>query len=168
MNMKRIIKYLASAIALFAVTSCIANMDPFEGGDGVRANINGQKCVMSGTPGRVYANCSFESGANSFGTNVSMMHLLDKTIFTLAFSLSNSSPFVTGQQYSIGSGTCKATLTTISGEDVPLTGWVTFLKIGYDSKTVEARFELDGQDANGKKYTVRHGFMRLFRVKEGE
>jgi hypothetical protein len=168
MNMKRIIKYLASAIALFAVSSCIANMDPFEGGDGVRANINGQKCVMSGTPGKVYANCSFEDGANSFGTHVEMMHLLDKTNFGLSFSLTDTTPFATGQHYSIGSGTYKATLTTISGEDVPLTGWVTFLKIGVGSKTVEAQFELDGQDTKGDKYAVRHGFMRLYRIKEGE
>ena len=153
---------------LLAATSCIANMDPFEGGDGVRANINGQKCVMSGTPGKVYANCSFESGANSFGTKVEMMHLLDKTIFKLGFSLSDTSPFTTGKQYSIGSGTYKVTLTTVSGEEVPLTGWVTFLKIGVWSKTVEAQFELDGQDSNGDKYAVRHGFMRLFREKEGE
>ena len=143
-------------------------MDPFEGGDGVRANINGQKCVMSGTPGKVYANCSFEDGANSFGTHVEMMHLLDKTNFGLSFSLTDTTPFATGQQYSIGSGTYKATLTTISGEDVPLTGWVTFLKIGVGSKTVEAQFELDGQDTKGDKYAVRHGFMRLYRIKEGE
>ena len=166
--MKRIFGLLALFAGLLAAASCIANMDPFEGGDGVRANINGQKCVMSGTPGDVYANCLFEWGANSFGTSVEMMHLLDKTIFKLAFSMSDTAPFMTGQKYNIGSGTYKATLTTVSGEDVRLTGWVTFLKIGVGSKTVEAQFELDGQDANGDKYAIRHGFMRLYRVKEGE
>lgn len=166
--MNRLFAFFSLLAAVLAATSCIANMDPFEGGDGVRANINGQKCVMSGTPGKVYATCSFESGANSFGTHVEMMHLLDKTIFGLEFSFSDTTPFVTGKQYSIGSGTYKATLTTVSGEDVPLTGWVTFLKIGVESKTVEAQFELDGQDAKGDKYAVRHGFMRLYRIKEGE
>ena len=88
--MKRIITYLASAFVLLAATSCIANMDPFEGGDGVRANINGQKCVMSGTPGKTYANCSFVDGANTFSTRVEMVHLLDMNGFKLSFSISST------------------------------------------------------------------------------
>ena len=166
--MKRIITYLASAFVLLAATSCIANMDPFEGGDGVRANINGQKCVMSGTPGKTYANCSFVDGANTFSTRVEMVHLLDMNGFKLSFSISSTTPFTTGVKYSIGSGSNKATLTTLSGEEVTLSGWISFLKIGVSSNTVEAQFELDGQDSNGDKYAVRHGFMRLFREKEGE
>ena len=67
--MKRL---FAIALALISLASCYKlSMDPYEGGDGVRANIDGRKCVMMGTVGsRNYASYSVYADSCVFLTQV--------------------------------------------------------------------------------------------------
>jgi hypothetical protein len=167
--MKKIIRFIVAASALLALAGCVRDMDPFEGGDGVRANINGQKCVMLGDPGHKYASYS-ENPGGRFSAKFEMMHMLDRSEFHMEFKVSETSPLVTGVRYTVGSGENTAQLSyafgNISGEAIPLAGWISFNKIGTDGATVEARFELEGVSADGREYSVRHGFMRLYKNAE--
>ena len=42
-------KVIIGLLAMAAALSCTHKMDPYVGGDGLRANINSQKCVMRGS-----------------------------------------------------------------------------------------------------------------------
>lgn len=144
-------------------------MDPFEGGDGVRANINGNKCVMYGIPGNV-AGASYTTG-NTFTfqtATILMRHVLDGKEFHFRITVSDDAALEVGRRYSVGSGGSSAVISYVSddvtGEDIPLTGWITFLQVGPEKSTTEARFELSGR-TRGREYEVRHGFLRLYTAK---
>ena len=161
--MKRIL-FLLCPLWLFS--SCLKEMDPFEGGDGVRANINGNKCVMIGIPGNT-AGAFYSSGNDyTFQTAViAMSHTMENQNFHFKISVSDEAPLETGKRYSVGSGKNTAVISYVSddvtGSDIQLKGWISFLKVGPDASTTEARFELTGRSPH-REYAVRHGFLRLF------
>lgn len=166
--MKRILFLLCSALLL---SSCLEEMDPFEGGDGVRANINGSKCVMVGIPGNT-AGAFYTSGNEyAFQTAViSMSKAMGGQTIHIEFSVSDDAQLETGKRYSVGSGRNSAVISYVSddvtGSDIKLKGWISFLQVGPGSSTTEARFELAGRSPH-REYDVRHGFLRL-RTENGE
>ena len=166
--MKRILFLLCPALLL---SSCLEEMDPYEGGDGVRANINGSKCVMVGIPGKT-AGAFYTSGNDySFQTAViAMSRAAGGQTVHFQISVSDEAPLETGKRYSVGSGGNTAVISYVSddvtGSDIKLKGWVSFLKVGPGSSATEARFELAGRSPH-REYDVRHGFLRL-RTENGE
>lgn len=164
----RILSLFCTALLL---SSCLEEMDPYEGGDGVRANINGNKCVMVGIPGNT-AGAFYTSGNDyAFQTAViSMSHVVDGRTIHFQLSVSDDAPLETGKRYSVGSGRNSAVISYVSddvtGSDVKLKGWISFLQVGPGSSTTEARFELAGRSPH-REYDVRHGFLRL-RTENGE
>ena len=86
--------------------------------------------------------------------------------FQLDFNIADTVAIVANQEYKIGTGNYKVTLVgpkEAPGEEIPLKGWVKFLQLNPSGRIVEARFELDGKDSSGQDYTLRHGFMRLYK-----
>lgn len=178
----KIVKTLWFLSMAFVLSGCVRDMDPFEGGDGVRVNINGEKCVMYGIPGGYYATLDVANDVSTFKSEITMMssivdaHInyiipemstIDRTAFMLGFNIAENDIFVKEKKYEIKtSGDKKASMTvsslntdTGSSEEViKLKGWAYFLSLG---NVVEVRFELDGKDSNGKEYALRHGFLRL-------
>ena len=172
-----------SVIALtFALTGCVTDMDPFEGGDGVRVNTNGEKCVMYGIPGGYYATLDAANDVSTFQSEITMMSSIvdahinyiipeqstfDRTVFKLGFNIQENNSFVREQKYEIlAYGTKTATMSlpevdTDTGstyKTVKFKGWIYFLSLG---DVIEARFDLDGKGPDGKEYALRHGFLRL-------
>ena len=184
--MNRFKSLLPIALSLM-LTGCVTDMDPFEGGDGVRVNINGQKCVMYGIPGGYYATLEAANDVSTFQADITMMsaitdvHInyvvpemtqIERSVFRLHFDIRDNNAFVREQKYQIhASGTKTASLivpeqnvdTQSSEEVVALKGWAYFLSLG---NVVEVRFELNGTGADGKDYALRHGYLRLHQKKE--
>lgn len=164
--MKRFFRILLLPVLLVAV-SCTERMDPFEGADGVRANINGHKCVMDGVHGKTsYVSYGSDPG-DWMDIQVEMKQELSQEYFGMEFHLKADGAFQTGKDYAItktGDNTVKMTGPFGSpGEDVALEGVFRFLKLDDDS-FVEAEFEMDGKAAkSGESYAVRHGFLRLYK-----
>ena len=154
------------ALMLFSSSGCIMEMDPFEGGDGIRANINGQKCVMFGTPGKKNASYYVGSEKATFTASAELMHVLDTREMYISFNISDTGSLVTDKKYTVGTGENVVKLDfgtyEITENAVSLSGWISFLQISTGGSVIEARFELDGQAADGTKYAVRHGFLRLY------
>lgn len=163
--MKILIRFLLLPVLLLAA-SCTERMDPFEGADGLRANINGYKCVMDGNHGNQYVTRSAEG--TSVSIRVNMVQLIDNQTFTMQLFVSDAAPLAPGTTYrfSTGSG-CTAQLGSppgAPGEEINMTGWIRFLQLGADSNIVEAEFELEGVSPRSQTdYEVRHGFLRLYR-----
>ena len=178
----KIVKTLWFLSMAFVLSGCVRDMDPFEGGDGVRVNINGEKCVMLGTPGGYYAKMEATDDVSTFKSEIILISTLidpeaqymnamlgfgfaqDSQIrLNLAFDISDNNVFSKEKQYNIGSGNKKAVLTYVTDDtstnpDINLKGWISFLSLG---KVIEARFELEGKSTGGKEYSLRHGFLRL-------
>lgn len=156
------------ALVLFSLSGCMMGMDPFEGGDGIRANINGQKCVMFGTPGEKNATYYVGSEKATFTASAILIQMLDTRALCISFSISDTGALMTDKKYTVGTGdnVVKLDLGTyeITENAVPLSGWISFLQISKGGGAVEARFELEGQAADGTKYEVRHGFLRLYKT----
>ena len=167
--MKRFFLLLLLLPGLLIAASCTDRMDPFEGADGVRANINGHKCVMDGVHGKTgYVTYNAGPGA-SMDIEVNMKQELTQQYFGMKFHLQADGVFQTGKDYAItktGDNTAKITGPFGSpGEDVALEGVFRFLKLDYSS-FVEAEFEMDGKaEHSGESYAVRHGFLRLYKKK---
>lgn len=166
--MKKVL-FLLCAVLL---SSCVKDMDPFEGGDGIRANFNGAKCVMYGFPGESHGASYSEGNTYTFSTGeVLMWAATAGKRFHFRLTVSDDAALVPGQRYSIGSGGMTAGIKFISengvGREVPLRGWITFLKVGPETSTTEARFELDGETLAEGQLTFRHGFLRLYTNKGG-
>ena len=184
MKILRTLSVFALAVSL---SGCITDMDPFEGGDGVRVNINGEKCVMYGMPGSYYATLDAANDVSTFRAEITMMttvtdarinYLLpekisfDRIVFDLSFNIQENNSFVREQKYEIlAFGTKTATMslpevdtnTGSPNQTVKLKGWIYFLSLG---NVIEARFDLDGKGPDGKEYTLRHGFLRLHEREE--
>ena len=163
--MKRILLLLLPLLAI--LSGCFKDMDPFEGGDGVRANINGYKCVMLGVPGMDYANNGSGSAGYILNSDISMIRIIDRHPFRMTFSIIAPSGISTGFEYPISKGSA-FTATLIGpkeapGEEIPLSGWIKFENEGTIATLVEARFELTGKDSRGQDYSIRHGFLRLYK-----
>ena len=166
--MRRLILKLLPLLLL--AVSCTERMDPYEGGTGVRANINGYKCVMRGVSNKSYA--TYNVGESySFSTQRLQLfkHMDGMSNCYLQVSISEPSALVTGKAYKIGTSGATAYL-YLDGVDrgITLSGELTFLNDGPGSGVTEARFELSGKDRDGTKYDVRHGFKRLNTTKMEE
>lgn len=141
-------------------------MDPFEGSDGVRANINGHKCVMDGNPGEKYV--QYDAENHTLSVSVSMWQGYDNSRFRLVLTVQDAAPLTTGVRYHVSlKGSTTATLTGMSdspNEAVSLVGWIEFLQLGADQEIVEAEFEMTGTAPKSNvDYDVRHGFLRLYK-----
>lgn len=173
--MKR--KGILILITILLLEGCVARLDPFVGGTGVRANINGEKFVMFGVPGG--RNCSFfteSEGKGLFVSSVVLRHWMDTQTLQLDFELEVPSPVVIGKEYEIGDASSMAKVTSrywptlkdfasgVPSQDpddeqvVLLKGWISFEK--FADGEVEALFELDGKSPSDKM-VIRHGFLRL-------
>lgn len=147
------------------ISSCVRNMDPFEGGDGIRVNFNGHKCVMLGIPGESAGASYSEGNTFTFDTGEILM-LTTGTQQHLRFRLrvSDDAALVPGQRYHIGGPVADASIRFYTedsiGNPIQLKGWVSFLKVGPGVSTTEARFELDAASGGGMEF--RHGFLRLY------
>lgn len=166
--MKTCLKLLLIALSLLLASSCVKDMDPFEGADGVRVNINGHKCVMVGSPGHNYM--YYTSGESySLKTEVEMTRMLDYYHFSMVFSIQDSSPLSAGKRYSTAAGEAGVKLLSPKespGDEISLSGWIELVKFDPSSRIVEASFELDGTASNGEDFVLRHGFFRLFKQSE--
>ena len=164
--MKKLIRLLTAVSVLFLSAGCIMEMDPFEGGDGIRANINGKKCVMLGTPGTKNANYYVGGEKATFTASAELMHMLDTQQLYISFNISDTGSLMTDKKYTVGTGDNTVKLDFgpygITENAVPLSGWISFLQISTGGSVIEARFELDGQATDGTRYAVRHGFLRLY------
>ena len=154
--MKRL---LAIALALMSLVSCLKlMMDPYEGGDGARASINGRKCVMVGYVGSdEYARYSEYANSSVFISNFYLANriLTEDAAYLLNIKLESGTALATGVEYRIGGG--DATLVPPGSQDVEtLSGWIKFTVIDTTVPYLEACFEL-----SSPKYSVKHGFMRL-------
>ena len=156
-------------VSVFALCGCIKDMDPFQGGDGVRVNVNGRKCVMVGVLGGRYAQLNNTGDTGECSTTISMMSAMpDNMMFDLAFAIKENEPLVINKEYKVGSGNSTVGMTGFSvgasqESRIPLQGWVKFISLG---TTIQARFELDGKGEDGTGYALRHGFLRLKQKEE--
>ena len=96
--MKRL---LAITLALLALASCgRLIMDPYEGGDGVRANINGRKCTMIGHVGsNDYASYSIYADSAVFVSTAKLANreLSQAESYSLNIKLKTFSPLLSSQ-----------------------------------------------------------------------
>ena len=137
-------------------------MDPFEGGDGLRANINGNKCIMYDIPGNVAGAGYTVGNVFTFQTaDILLRNKLDNQSLRFKLTVTDDASLEPGVKYSIGEGGNTASLGYVEGSSTALSGWIVFLRIGSDSSTTEARFELYGKTRD-QEFDVRHGFLRLF------
>ena len=169
MKIFRTLSLLAVALSL---CGCVRDMDPFEGGDGVRVNINGQKCVMLGIPGGYYATLDTKDDECLFQSEVTMMTGFLSNIqdlFYINFDIRENDILVKDKKYTVSYSGNKVVKLRLPNDDassyteVSLKGWLSFLSLG---QVVEARFELEGTGPAGKDYSLRHGFLRLHQRKE--
>lgn len=72
----RLLTGLLLAAATFLVSGCYTDMDPFEGGEGVRVNINGSKYIMLGMPGGYYAKIDAKDDVCSFSSSISLTSMV--------------------------------------------------------------------------------------------
>lgn len=162
--MKRLFRFIFCIVTALSAAACTDKMDPYEGGDGVRVNINGHACVMIGEPGKTAA--TYDAAARRFSTSVNLERRSDGARYTLQLEVTDDSPLLAGQKYFAGTGGCKAVLSYVYNDvnenDIVLTGWIQMRRISTESKTVEASFDLEGSSPGGTTYSLRHGFLRLY------
>lgn len=141
--MKRLLKLFSTVAVLLFAVACETDMDPFQGGTGLRANINGRAYVMVGAPsGSSYLEMP---DANTVSVNVELMCRTNSDICSFSLRLNDPSPLATGRDY---------TVSNARFGDIPLSGTIRFLTIS--SEITEAEFELSGSGCD-----LRHGFLRL-------
>ncbi|MBQ9310119.1 MAG: hypothetical protein IJ222_04560 [Bacteroidales bacterium] len=141
--MKHLCKLGVFLACVLAAVACATDMDPFQGGTGVRANINGRAYIMIGSPnGTSYV---FMPNDKVFNCSVILMSRVGSENLKLSFGLEDVSALVTGKQYS---------LIDAHLGDASMSGTVIFNTLG--PGYVEAGFSLSGGG-----YDVRHGFLRL-------
>lgn len=161
--------YLIILPLMILSVSCSVKMDPYKGGTGVRANINGCKAVMLGEPKRVYASYTVNPVYESYTFSTVRLPLTVSEFGSecqLEITVSTRSVLIPGRPYRVGHGEGTAHLYLNDATyRVLLSGEVTFLKDGPVDGTTEARFELSGKDANQNVFEVRHGFLRLYTKK---
>ncbi|MBR6306911.1 MAG: hypothetical protein IKR38_09105 [Bacteroidales bacterium] len=163
----RILRSLSLLAVILSFSGCVRDMDPFEGGDGVRVNINGQKCVMLGIPGGYYATLDTKDDECLFQSEVAMMTGFmsrNQDIFKMIFDIRETDILVKDKKYTVNYSGNKVVKLMLPNDDassyteVMLKGWISFLSLG---QVVEARFELEGRGPGGVDYSLRHGFLRL-------
>lgn len=174
---------------LLAATSCYKDLDPFEGTDGIRFNLNGKKYVMqsgwlSGNP------LSQTEDGMVISSSMSGPSFLDLCSFTLNLcpleQLAVDTEYKTGQNGisaeielllsdmpSLGEVVSAVSDTSEESEEseetttetkeklppVQLSGWVK--RVASETGKLEVLFELNGKDEAGNQYELKHGFLRL-------
>lgn len=154
---------------LLLAVSCTTQMDPYKGGTGVRANINGCKAVMYGEPTKNYAAYTIDPVSESYKFSTVRLPMTCNEIgreCQLEITVSTRSVLIPGRPYLVGNGEGVAILyLNDATQRISLSGEVTFLKDGPVTGATEARFELSGKDAHQNVFEVRHGFLRLHTTK---
>lgn len=143
--MKQLIKLALALCFALSLCSCVTDMDPFQGGTGLRANIDGKVYVMIGSPEDTGYVTMGGSPENSFEVSVTLRGRTGNATVQFEMSLNENSALSTGQKYTVSSA-------ILQGDS--LSGWIKFNMIS--SNMVEAEFELSG----GRR-EVKHGFLRL-------
>lgn len=144
------------------MTSCIKHkMDPLEGQNGLRVNIDGCKYVMySDYPDLSQAVIESYGDGFRFSTVPYIMSEMDEQQYYLKIIVISDSAFTTDKEYF--SDKCALQFVDEDGKlpykEVPLDGEIVFNRIDRKKKLVEASFEMSGQHA------VKHGFLRLVTV----
>ena len=146
------------ALALMA-TSCMTWLDPYDGGYGARANVNGKKCVMRAVSTSNVGFSDSQKPYYAFSYNARMGYWINKQEITLKIKLYEDTPLQNGVKYLVGSDPNTATLEAEDQASVPLTGWVKFNSINGSEEYIEAEFEFDSQEPG--LYTIRHGLLRI-------
>lgn len=163
--MKRI-GFIGMVCALL-LTGCVSHLDPYAGTEGLRVNVNGQKCVME----LVYVSSSHSSPSYTYTDNVdgkvefsfrsNLVHKRQEMSglqvkhdnYRFSLSLETAGPLVLDRAYDVTAGIGPEDL----GDDnlTPLHGTITFLSL---SPAIQARFEMASA---GNAYVLRHGFLRF-------
>ena len=174
---------------LLAVTSCYKDLDPFEGTDGIRFNLNGKKYVQQSGWLSVSPLNETEDGI-VISSSMSGPSFLDLCTFTLNLcpleQLTVDKEFKTGENgisaeielllsdmpslgevVSAVSDTSEVSeeseeTATETKEKVPpvqMSGWVK--RVASETGKLEVLFELSGKDEAGNQYELKHGFLRL-------
>jgi len=174
---------------LMAVSSCYTDMDPFEGTDGIRFNLNGKKYVMqsgwlstsplSETEDGIVISSSM-SGPSfldlcSFTLNLCPLEQLaeDKEYKTGENGISAEIELLLSDMPSLGEVVSAAADLSESSEEseetttetkeklppVQMSGWVK--RVASEAGKLEVLFELNGKDQDGNQYELKHGFLRL-------
>ena len=138
---------------LLLFVSCEHAYDPFEGGKGVRMNMNGKKCVMVARSDRqvyVYNN------KDGYGQTLSFSAKMGWQDTQFAFRLRISDPDTLIQGY-----TYPAKARIGSDQDgVSLEGFAEIVTLNPMSLDIEALFEFTGGNLK-ESYVVKHGYFRL-------
>lgn len=151
--MKRL---LIIILCLPLLLSCHKMMDPYTGGDGVRANINGSIYALFGKVGsKEYADAGIADQYRRFVLKAPLVSTVygKEPKYILSIDLLSMSALETETEYALSD---KASIQTANGEKSSLTGWIRFTLIDLDKGIIEARFEL-----HSPQFSVRHGFLRL-------
>lgn len=174
---------------LLAVTSCYKDLDPFEGTDGIRFNLNGKKYVQQSGWLSVSPLNETEDGI-IISSSMSGPSFLDLCTFTLNLcpleQLTVDKEFKTGENGisaeielllsdmpSLGEVVSAVSDTSEESEEgeetateakekvppVQMSGWVK--RVASETGKLEVLFELTGKDEAGNQYELKHGFLRL-------
>ena len=144
---------LLSVAAIILIHSCESfATDPFEGGNGVRMNLNGKKYIENAIlPVRKELLIDFSEGG-IIHLNVGMTGIGDSLSFRM--NIFDSDTLISGRTYP-ATATIKK-----DGVTVNLQGYADLLTIEPESQNTEALFELTGTDGD-VDYVVKHGLFRL-------
>lgn len=168
--------------ALLAVWSCSSDLDPFEGTDGIRFNLNGIKYVMQDG---FMSPIPLEVTETGVVINASMSgsSLLD--VASITINLCPLDQLAVDTEYKTGENGISAELllyfsgmpdiwTALSSkpeepaaeaqpqedpQPIPLEGWVK--RVASETEKLELLFEFSGKDPEGNQYELKHGFLRL-------
>ena len=173
-------KLLLPIIALLLTAgSCTSSMDPFEGTDGIRFNLNGKKYVMQSGLLGLDPLVETEDG-RIVKANMQGPSFLDLVSFTL--NLCKADQLAVDKEYKTGENGISATIkpyvpstptiaaveedTTEPKEEVKpetppvqLQGWVK--RVASETDQLEILFEFTGKDTEGNEFVIKHGFLRL-------
>lgn len=173
-------KLLLPIIALLLTAgSCTSSLDPFEGTDGIRFNLNGKKYVMQSGILGLSPVVETEDGL-TVRANMQGPSFLDFVSFSL--DLCKADQLAVDKEYKTGENGISATIKpyvpstpsiAATEEDaaepkeeakpetppVQLQGWVK--RVASETEQLEILFEFTGKDAEGNEYVIKHGFLRL-------
>lgn len=162
---------------LLAAGSCTSSLDPFEGTEGIRFNLNGKKYVMQSGFFSLAPLIETEDGI-IVSASMSGPSILDFVSFNL--NLCTADQLAVDKEYKTGENGISATIkpyvpstTSITATEeeetkeevtpetppVQLQGWVK--RVASETEQLEVLFEFTGKDTEGNEYVIKHGFLRL-------
>ncbi len=163
--MKRIFAFLMGAGLL--LTACVTHLDPFSGTEGLRVNVNGEKCVMKlvstsssqASPSYIYTE---DADHVSFSFSTTLVHKTQETTgmvaqydhYTFSLSLDTAAPLILNKVYDV---TGSIAPDFQEGTPTPLKGNIVFVSL---TPAIQASFELSSAKND---YELRHGFLRFIK-----